>query len=88
MQHGSVLACVEPYIIDQDDRLGYHYTVALHVVLFIPQIDPHRVWKGAWRWYHEDMLSCCIPLEHIKKNGITMEEFACLAGCNTLQVCK
>jgi len=26
-------------------------------------IDPGRVWKGPWRWFSEEMLDCCTPLE-------------------------
>ena len=48
------------------------------------QVDPKRVWKGPWRWYHEEMLDCCIPLDIVKQKGITIEQFRCLAVCNTL----
>jgi hypothetical protein len=48
------------------------------------EIDPLRQWKGVWRWYDETMLDCCRPLEHIRKNGITLPEFDCLARCNGL----
>ena len=48
------------------------------------EIDPQRVWKGPWRWYHENMLDCCVPLDEIKKTGITIREFMCLAACNGL----
>ena len=47
-------------------------------------IDPKRVWKGVWRWYHEKMLNCCSPLEQVKKEGINVFEFKCLATCNGL----
>lgn len=26
-------------------------------------VDPGRVWKGPWRWFHETMLDCCEPIE-------------------------
>ena len=41
--------------------------------------------SGPWKWYHEDMLDCCIPTELIRKQGITFDEFICLAGCNLLE---
>ena len=41
---------------------------------------------GPWRWYHEDMLDCCVPLTDVQLKGITMEEFNCLASCNGLRV--
>lgn len=56
----------------------------LVMVLNALEIDPGRVWKGPWRWYHENMLECCTPLKIVEKDGITMDQFACLALCNTL----
>ena len=58
----------------------------LVMVLNTLEIDPKKVWKGPWRWYHENMLDCCVPLDVASKTGITIEEFACLASCNTLCV--
>jgi glutathione gamma-glutamylcysteinyltransferase len=48
-------------------------------------VDPLQIWKYRWRWYVDDMLNCCRSLENIKQNGITIEEFSCLAKCNGLQ---
>ncbi len=45
-------------------------------------IDPGRLWKGVWRWFAEDMLSCCKDLEVVKREGISLCEFAKLARCN------
>jgi glutathione gamma-glutamylcysteinyltransferase len=45
-------------------------------------IDPGRVWKGVWRWFSEDMLSCCKSLDQVKDEGISLSEFARLARCN------
>ena len=45
-------------------------------------IDPRRVWKGSWRTFHEQMLDCCIPLETVQREGITLIQAACLAKCN------
>jgi len=58
----------------------------LVMVLNTLEVDPMKVWKGPWRWYHENMLDCCIPLQVIEKSGITFDQFACLAACNTLSV--
>lgn len=32
-----------------------------------------------------EMLDCCQPLERVKKFGITLAEFSCLAKCNGLE---
>ncbi len=44
------------------------------------------MWKGVWRWYHEDMLDCCVSLDDAAKTGITLDQFACVASCNALTV--
>lgn len=56
------------------------------MVLNACEVDPGRTWKGAWRWYHDDMLECCSPLEVVKKVGITFDQFTCLATCHSLKV--
>lgn len=39
-------------------------------------------WRGPWRWYGEELLDCCAPLDRVKQEGITFDQFACLARCN------
>eukprot|EP00794_Sanderia_malayensis_P017793 gene17793-19570_t len=58
----------------------------LVMVLNALSIDPGKVWKGCWRWYHEDMLECCKPLDYVKQHGINLDQFVCLAYCNYLDV--
>lgn len=48
-------------------------------------IDPERVWKGVWRWYSEELLDCCAPLDVVRKQGITIDQFCCLARCNGVE---
>ncbi|CAH8495385.1 unnamed protein product [Schistosoma turkestanicum] len=43
-------------------------------------LDPGRVWKGPWRWYHESMLTCCLPQDVLTK-GITLDDFVKIARC-------
>jgi len=45
-------------------------------------VDPGRLWKGPWRWFSEELLDCCSPLERVRAQGITLDEFVCLARCN------
>ena len=47
------------------------------------RIDPRRLWKGPWRWFTEDMLDCCRPVEVVKEKGVDLDTFACLARCNS-----
>lgn len=58
---------------------------SLVMVLTALDVDPGVVWKRPWRWYHENMLDCCIPLSAVKTEGITVEQFTCIAECNSLQ---
>jgi len=51
-------------------------------------IDPGRLWKGGWRWFAEEMLDCCKSLKAIKKEGLHIDEFICLALCNGAEVEK
>lgn len=54
----------------------------LAIILNALRIDPQRIWRTVWRWYSEELLDCCRPLEDVKESGITLEEFVCLAKCN------
>jgi len=58
----------------------------LVMVLNALAIDPGKAWKGVWRWYSEEMLDCCKSLSQIKKEGIIIKEFRCLALCNGAEV--
>uniref|UniRef100_A0A0V0JC02 glutathione gamma-glutamylcysteinyltransferase n=1 Tax=Schistocephalus solidus TaxID=70667 RepID=A0A0V0JC02_SCHSO len=58
---------------------------ALVMVLNSFEMDPGRVWKAPWRWYHEDMLTCCISPEALS-HGIVLEQFTSIAKCNGLNV--
>jgi len=55
---------------------------SLVVALNAMGIDPGRLWKGPWRWYSEELLDCCVDLDEIRGRGVTLDELACLAGCN------
>ena len=48
------------------------------------KVDPGRPWKGVWRWYDESLLDCCKDLKEVQLDGISLEEFVCLAVCNGL----
>ncbi|MEZ4451813.1 MAG: phytochelatin synthase family protein [Nannocystaceae bacterium] len=55
---------------------------SLVVALNALGVDPGRLWRGPWRWYSEELLDCCAPLERVRAQGITLDELACLARCN------
>lgn len=59
---------------------------SLVVALNALEIDPGRLWKGSWRWYSEELLDCCLPLEVIGSKGVTLDELGCLARCNGAEV--
>mmetsp|Transcript_105440 Transcript_105440/g.308272 ORF Transcript_105440/g.308272 Transcript_105440/m.308272 type:complete len:428 (+) Transcript_105440:86-1369(+) len=58
----------------------------LVMVLNALNVDPGTMWKGPWRWYHEQALSCCKDPEDIAQDGIEWEEWLCLARCQGLAV--
>lgn len=68
------------------DEPSFCGLASVAMVLNSLAIDPRRPWKGSWRIFHEQMLDCCIPLEHVQKEGITMSQAACLARCNGAEV--
>lgn len=55
---------------------------SLVVVLNALAIDPGRLWKGPWRWFAEELLDCCKPLDRVRENGLSLNELACLGRCN------
>lgn len=55
---------------------------SLVVVLNALAIDPGRAWKGPWRWYSEELLDCCDSLDSVRRDGMSLHRFACLARCN------
>lgn len=55
---------------------------SLVVALNALAIDPGRLWKGPWRWFHEELLDCCVPLVEVRARGLDLDEVACLARCN------
>ncbi|KAF9974654.1 hypothetical protein BGZ73_001877 [Actinomortierella ambigua] len=55
---------------------------SLAMVLNSLEIDPQRRWKGAWRWYSDELLECCAPRDQVKAKGITFSQFACLSKCH------
>eukprot|EP01132_Coremiostelium_polycephalum_P008563 gene8563-10533_t len=64
---------------------AYCGLATLTMILNSLSIDPLRTWKGVWRWFSEDLLDCCTPLDVVKRKGITIDEFNCLANCNGAQ---
>jgi glutathione gamma-glutamylcysteinyltransferase len=49
-------------------------------------MDPARIWKTPWRWFSEEMMSCCYPMEEIKKQGIDFDVFRSMAYCKGADV--
>ncbi|KAI9303738.1 Phytochelatin synthase-domain-containing protein [Cunninghamella echinulata] len=61
---------------------------SLAMVLNALEVDPKRRWKGVWRWYSDELLECCSSQEEMKKNGITFDNFLCLAKCHSEVIAK
>lgn len=58
----------------------------LVTVLNALEIDPHRTWKGPWRWFREELLDCCTSLEDATEHGLVLSELASIARCNGANV--
>ncbi|KAI5791644.1 Phytochelatin synthase-domain-containing protein [Peziza echinospora] len=57
----------------------------LCMILNALKVDPAKTWRRPWRWFTQEMLDCCRPLDYVRTNGITLNEFTCLARCNGLE---
>jgi len=51
------------------------------MVLNTLQIDPRRAWKGPWRWFHEQMLDCCLPIARVAEEGIVLDQVFYSLSC-------
>lgn len=61
---------------------AYCGLASLAMTLNSLNVDPQRTWQGIWRWFTEDLLDCCVPLRRVQKDGVSLDEAACLARCN------
>ncbi|KAJ1994095.1 hypothetical protein GGI25_000868 [Coemansia spiralis] len=61
---------------------------SLAMVLNALEVDPGRTWKGVWRWYSDELLESCRTESELKANGITFDQFLCLAGSHAQVVVK
>lgn len=67
------------------DEPAFCGLTTLVIALNALEVDPGAVWKGPWRWYHERMLDCCVPISLVEHEGITFNQFVCLAECNSIE---
>lgn len=56
------------------DEPAFCGLASIAMVLNALAIDPKRAWKGPWRWFHEQMLDCCQPLDQVLQTGIVLEQ--------------
>jgi len=68
------------------DEPAYCGLTSLVVALNALSVDPGRMWKAPWRWYHEELLDSCLPLSLARRRGIAMTHLVCLAKTNGLEV--
>ncbi|KAJ2162560.1 hypothetical protein GGF46_000563 [Coemansia sp. RSA 552] len=61
---------------------------SLAMVLNALEVDPGRTWKGVWRWYSDELLESCRTESDLKANGITFDQFLCLAGSHAQVIAK
>ncbi|KAJ2893044.1 hypothetical protein IWW38_003000 [Coemansia aciculifera] len=61
---------------------------SLAMVLNALEVDPGRTWKGVWRWYSDELLESCRTESDLKANGITFDQFLCLASSHAQVAAK
>lgn len=61
-------------------------TATLCTVLNAMRVDPKRVWRSPWRWFDEPMLDCCLRFDAVTKTGMSMDQVACTAYCEGVDV--
>ncbi|KAJ2609926.1 hypothetical protein H4S08_003836, partial [Coemansia sp. RSA 1365] len=61
---------------------------SLAMVLNALEVDPGRTWKGVWRWYSDELLESCRTESDLKANGITFDQFLCLASSHAQVIAK
>jgi hypothetical protein len=56
------------------DEPAFCGLASLAMTLNALSVDPRRVWRGPWRYFHEKLLDCCLPLSHFEDAGVTLQE--------------
>jgi glutathione gamma-glutamylcysteinyltransferase len=56
------------------DEPAFCGLASIAMVLNALSIDPKRPWKGSWRWFHEQLLDCCLPLATVAKEGVVLTQ--------------
>jgi glutathione gamma-glutamylcysteinyltransferase len=46
----------------------------------------HTKFNYRWRWFSDEMLDCCAPLDKIRETGMTFAEVVSAGRCNGLNV--
>nr|CAH8832843.1 unnamed protein product [Trichobilharzia regenti] len=82
--HMETYFCLASQFCTQEEP-SYCGLASLVMVLNALGLDPGRVWKSPWRWYHESMLTCCLPQDVLTK-GITLDDFVKIGRCYGLDV--
>jgi glutathione gamma-glutamylcysteinyltransferase len=83
----SYFALSEQFVTQSEP--AYCAFSSLAMVLNALNFDPRKVWKGAWRWVSEDMLTCESPevctvhqKELVIAKGMNFKEFELLGQCH------
>lgn len=56
------------------DEPAFCGLASIAMVLNALSIDPKRPWKGSWRWFHEELLDCCLPLNKVAVEGVVLTQ--------------
>ena len=81
--HAESYFPLSSHLINQSDP-AYCGVTTLLVVLNAMSIDPNVRWRGGWRFFgDEEMLleRCCLDAERVRREGVSLEQFAGLSRC-------
>ena len=81
--HAESYFPLSSHLVNQSDP-AYCGVTTLLVVLNAMSVDPNVRWRGGWRFFgDEDMLleRCCLDAERVRREGVSLEQFAGLARC-------
>ena len=81
----NIYYTLSPQMVTQYDSLSCGPS-SLVFLLNALRVDPKRQWKYPWRWFDDEMLNSCKPIEHTSLNGCSLDALMCMAKCNDLSV--
>jgi hypothetical protein len=75
-------------VCSTQDEPAFCGLASIAMVLNALSIDPKRPWKGSWRWFHEELLDCCLPLNKVALEGVVLTQVGHVRGHSNGHFCE